>query len=166
MKTILYVLIEEKMTINRKIVDNPKSKVHASIYYLVQHLGDKLNRTKLVKLLFLMDETAKRKFGKTITGITYTYLLYGPYSDDIPFSVKEMDGYEIKETPNPEGFGYSYTVCDAPRIDPTEILDEKEIKVLDDIIKDHGYESLRKMLDYVYQMDCVKNADPLDVVLE
>jgi len=145
--------------------EEAKLKLHAAIYYLVQCIGDQLNRTKLVKLLFIADKMAKDKFQKTISGTSYVYLLYGPYSDDIIESIAEMDGYEIKESIVPHTGGYSYSIAGMPRIDPMELLDKKEIEIFKEVIKNHGGESLRNIVDYVYNLECMKDADPLDIVL-
>ena len=142
-----------------------ESKRNASIYYLVKRIGKQLNRTKLVKVLFIADNRAKKKLNRTISGTTYVYLLYGPYSEDIIKSIEEMNGYEINEIFNSSTKSYSYSETDMPRIDPMKILDRNEVEILDEVIKDHGEDSLHKILSYVYNLDCMKDTEPLDIVL-
>lgn len=140
-------------------------KLNSIIYYLVKSLPNRLNRTKLVKLVFLIDKLAKEKNGKTITGLEYIFLLYGPFADEIVDSVELMDDHEIKETKNRDG-SFSYSIANNPRFEPLEFLDNKEKDILFEIIEEYGYKSLREILDYVYGLEEIKDADALKIVLK
>ena len=156
---------ESEKMVTTAAAEEVESKLNASIYYLVKRIGKQLNRTKIVKLLFIADNMAKKRLKRTISGTSYVYLLYGPYSDDIIKSIREMDGYEINEILDPYTKSYSYSKTDMPRIDPMKILDRNEVEILDEVIKNHGEDSLREILSYVYNLDCMKDAEPLDNVL-
>lgn len=148
--------------------DLENQKLAAAISYLVRNLETNLTRTKLVKLLFLADRNAKLELDKTISGLKYNYYLHGPYNNDITAYIREMDGNEIQEIPQeyPTVSGYTYKTGDFPRVDPLELLSRDEINILNQVIMNYGRMSLSDILKYVYDLDCMKSAKPLDIVLE
>ncbi len=151
-------------------LDNKKLKM--VIYYLVIKLGNKLTRTKLVKLLFIIDYIAKNGkkmgIGKTITGTKYHYYHHGPFSRKIQNAIQDMQGREIVETdiskPGEFASYYKYTPGKMPRFDPNFDPDEKNI--IDFVIKEYGDYSLNSLLEIVYNVPEMKVAKPLDTILE
>ena len=136
-------------------------KVRDVIYYLVNKLGFIESRTKLVKLLYLADVEAKNKTGNTITGLTYVYHFYGPYSPQIIETALEMDGEEIKEIYNPYFERYEYVKGEQDR----EIkLTEEEIKVLEEIIEEYGKLGTNDIKERAYQTEPMKTAKPGEVI--
>lgn len=146
--------------------DNDKlMKLDAVIFCIVNSLADHLNRTKIVKMCFLIDLKYKKKYGRTITGIDYKYLLYGPYSDEIINSIQFMNGFEICETENFDG-SYSYSKGENPLLNPNDLLSDTELEVISEVIDEFGYESLKSLLKYVYNLDTMKKHQKLEIVLQ
>lgn len=141
------------------------SKLDAILYQIIKSLPHRLNRTKIVKLCFIIDLVNKEIHGKTITGINYKYLLYGPYSDEIINSIRVMDGFEIIERENGDG-SYSYFQGNKPLFDPSDILNEKELEITNKVIEKFGPQSLKSILDYVYNLDTMKKHNQLEIVLQ
>lgn len=149
-----------------------KSKLKMVIYYIVQRLGMRLTKTKLVKLLFLSDYVAKHGakhgIGHTITGTTYVYYNHGPFSFDIYPAIDDMKGQEIMEVDISELSKhhslFSYVEGPMPRFDVK--LDRKEKEILDFVIDSFGHMSLNDILSSVYSMKIMKKSDPGDILLE
>jgi len=139
-------------------------KLGDAIYYLVSKVGCIESRTKLVKLLYLADNLAKDKIGRTITGIRYVYHFYGPYSHDIIFKAVEMDSRgEIVEDYDPFYDRYIYYKGNVER--RIELSDD-EIKILDVVIEKYGKLRLDDILKEAYNTERMKRAKPGDIILE
>ena len=72
-----------------------ETKLESMLLGLLHLLGNRVYRTKLVKLTYLIDEANYRLRGNTITGLTYVWDNYGPNaeSNDI---VATLDRLEFK----------------------------------------------------------------------
>lgn len=148
------------------------TKLEMVIYYLVKKLGNRLTKTKLMKLLFISDYIAKegRKFGigRTITGTQYIYYHYGPFSFEVCPAIDEMNGYEILEFDLSESSQYgslfSYDLGTNPRFEIK--LNDVEKKILDIVSNKYGYMPLETLLTLVYNSKPMKNAKVNDIILE
>lgn len=58
------------------------SKIGNTVIYLSNHVPD-LNKTKILKLLFIIEEAAIKKTGKPFFGIDFQLWKYGPVPKDI-----------------------------------------------------------------------------------
>ncbi len=90
--------------------------------HLVQRLGT-MPRTKLVKLVYLIDERFFQLYGRTLTGMSYVYDDYGPNAvDNLIVRVGDMlNGHEllIEESVTKKGVRwYAYRTGPSPRFDP------------------------------------------------
>lgn len=135
-------------------------KLKTIIYYIVCKLGGQLTRTKLVKLLYLIDYFAiKTRLSATgITGVKYDYYYYGPFSREIIGAVDEMRGYEIMEGENISLEGNVYYLYflgkSSPRVQTK--LQSDEIKVIDKVIEKYGLLELPGLLKKVYATEPLK----------
>ena len=61
-----------------KIIDNV-------VRYLVRHYPEssELNKTKLTKLVYLVDWKSSQKYRKQVTSINWKFDHYGPYVSDV-----------------------------------------------------------------------------------
>jgi|GEM_PF-1736211 len=147
-------------------------KLKMVIYYVVRALELRLTKTKLMKLMFIIDYIAKNSrrlgIGRTITGSKYIYYHYGPYSRDVANAINDMNKYEIEEIDLGElsrySSLYSYRVGNRPRFNIE--LEPKEKEIIDYVIQNYGYMPLEKLLFSIYNTSFMKKAKPLDVLLE
>ncbi|WP_185715663.1 Panacea domain-containing protein [Halocatena pleomorpha] len=114
--------------------------------------GNVLTRTKLVKLLYLADRESYIRRRRQISNIQYIKYHYGPYSEDIVDTVKEMDGHEIIELSgrSQNGTFYQYksnTECQELKLTP----DERNI--LDKIIQEFSNTPTKELVETVYELD-------------
>ena len=78
-----------------------QTPLEAVIACLLSHVpGNNLNRTQLVKLVFLVDYESYVMCGETVTGVTYRYDKQGPFAWDIPDAAEKMETVEYKQVPN------------------------------------------------------------------
>lgn len=66
-------------------------KIGNSVIYLSTRVGE-LAKTKLLKLLFLLEEDSIKKFGKPFFGLNYKLWQFGPVAESI---YQELTGEEI-----------------------------------------------------------------------
>jgi len=143
-----------------------------AIAYLVveaDRLGVQLTRTGLVKLLFLADLRAKEQLGSTISGATYKYYTYGPFAPEIIDAIAEMDGREIVEEtrPHPTDTDAQVAYHYAPgKSDlPSEALDANQRRIIREVLHEYGALPLQTLLRHVYDTEPMRDAQPLQVVL-
>ena len=110
-----------------------------------------LTKTKLVKLLYLIDVEAYQEFGRTITGTQWTFFLYGPYAAEIDNALNSLAGHRVEETEflSSRGRrGYTYQRDEDPRLHEVLSLDER--LVVQDVLRRWADEELNQILDFVY----------------
>jgi len=125
------------------------------ITYLVLELADmgaSLGKTKLVKLLYLIDVENYRRRSQMLSGLEWVFYHYGPYSFEIDTELKRLSldlpqeevttqaGFTtitFKPSPNvPSGLGTDFS--------PAERL------VVDRVLREWGMEQLNPILNFVY----------------
>jgi len=107
---------------------------------VVRRLGQ-VTRTKLVKLVYLIDERYFRLYGETLTGLSYRYDHYGPNACDnaIVKTGDSLQGFELtmEHEPMVDGSKFTYQPGPKPRFAPS--LTDKEIGVVDDVLAEYGH---------------------------
>jgi uncharacterized protein YwgA len=142
----------------------------AVIAFLLSKAGN-LVKTKLVKLAFLGDVEAQKELGRKITHFCYSKYLYGPYPQDIEtvLTYLEAKGYiEYEEGINREGNTY-YLISLQENPGSARLinrfLQNKEKEILNKIVKEYGDLSLQTLLQHIYDMEDVKQAEFAKVIL-
>ena len=127
-----------------------EKKVTEVAAYLLRLRGGKMHYLKLVKLLYIADREALKRWGSSLTGDNYVSMYHGPVvsktynlmveEDDKPFWSRyisaPMGDYEI-ELRNED--------C------PTDRLSRAEEKLLNEIYKDFGYWNRWKLRDFTHK---------------
>ena len=75
--------------------------------------GVTLTRTKLVKLLYLMDVERVRGRRDPLTGLTWVFFHYGPYAYALIDTLEDMEGTVLTARPFHESVLY-WAVSEAP----------------------------------------------------
>lgn len=128
-----------------------------SVYSRIKGRG--IGRTKLMKLVFLIDYHAIKELGSKITKITWFKWLYGPFSRAVldTLDVLEDEGIvEIEEIPDIGRF-YKYS----KRI----VLPEKYKQIVDRVLNMYMETPLDRLLDKVYNLPEVKEKKIGDIIL-
>ena len=122
----------------RRVPTTPKppTMVQGVILRVLQHYRGPVYRTKLVKLVYLIDYLFYQHYGRTLTGLEYVWDHYGPnaISDAI---VHEASGLTrsgavyMSERPNPYGeLSYVYKIAPAASVRPLSAEAEQVVEAV------------------------------------
>ena len=132
---------------------------------LQMHGGVLYSKTKLVKLLFLIDKHFANKYGAPLTNVKYRSYFYGPYSGDIESALDYLteNGYITMRYVNDfiaEPY-YELTLIELPKF---SALSEKEKEEVRDFISRYVSAPLKDILEEVYQTEEYKNTEFGEVI--
>jgi hypothetical protein len=129
-------------------VADPAETLIPLLLSLAEREGIKIGKTKLVKLLYLLEVEFYREHHERLTSLTWVFLHYGPY----PLGLDDLlESPDVEVLPKRLTDGRSFqqvTVADAPRVisgpDPAvELLARR-------IFLEWGGLELNRLLNYVY----------------
>ena len=136
-----------------------EDKLKAVIFNIIERLPNNITRTKLVKILYLIDLSYVKAKKRSLTGLTYHSYYFGPYSEDIINAINQLKGYEVEEVSSISLDGreyYLYRPGMNPRWETPPALQDEEAEVIDQVISEHGNKSLDEILKYVYNTEPYK----------
>lgn len=108
--------------------------------------GVTLNRTKLVKLLYLIDVERVRSRRDPLTGLDWVFFHYGPYAMELIDTLEAMEGSELSVQPWKDSVLYR----GAPDAPDGEDWVPGIRGLVDSVIKRYAPLDLNELLDYVY----------------
>jgi uncharacterized protein YwgA len=136
------------------------------ILYLIEKLNGVLGKTHLQKMLFLIDLLSTKKFKKPLTILEFEKYYHGPYSKTVDDYTGHLEGkglVEIREFPlQVQGKTYTrYYLKGHTSIKKNlcENIGAESVLLIDDIIFSYGNISLHEVLDIVYGLETVKDAE-------
>jgi hypothetical protein len=111
-----------------------------------------VNKTKLVKYLYLFDLEHFRRFGRTLTGFTWTFHLYGPWTKEFEDFYGEMvkrGDIEVRPSSRPD---LDTEFVEAPeRVELADVVEDVTLELtLRRIVDTWADRRLGEILDYVY----------------
>jgi len=138
-----------------KMEDKQKERVLDLIKAICSRVQDKegyLNKTKLIKYLYLIDVEYYRNHGETFTGFNWIFYDFGPWAyeyNDIFNEVSLSSNFTIKEGSRPDLDTQFISTSDEVEFSSIfkDILDESMVIRIVDRWAD---ESLSSMLNYTY----------------
>jgi len=111
-------------------------------------------RTKLMKLLFLIDRELHRRHGATV--FRWKMYKYGPFSREVLVTLDDMEIYgSIVSRVEEDDIVYELAST-APAELPREVKE-----VADQVLETWAHRSLDDLLSYVYSLEEVKRLSPL-----
>jgi uncharacterized protein YwgA len=124
------------------------------ILYIVTKLRGGASRTRIVKLLYLIDYFSSKKLGSKITKVNYNYYYYGPYSPVIADKIQELKSKGVLvESEVENSFGEKSFLYDVvkPKKDLKDLLkDSKKTGIIDEVIEKYGQMNFKQLLEFVY----------------
>lgn len=137
------------------------SKLEKVIIYVISKLPNDVTRTKLVKLLYLIDLASFKEKKTSITNLIYVSYHYGPYCPKIIEALNNLNSFEIQEELNTSMDGntfYLYSLGTHPRLkySPDKLLKAEEKDIIDEILDNYGHKSLKCLLKIVYETKAYK----------
>jgi len=114
------------------------------ILYLVSLFPRGAGRLRIMKLLFLVDAEAKKRYGYTVTGVDWRSWRYSPFSREVLDVLDELarEGTLIADA----GSEVRYIALDEPPKLPDEVRE-----VVDNVVRKYGFLPLRELLKKVYE---------------
>ena len=141
----------------------------AALLYLASKELPVFDKYRAIKLLFLADRQHLLRFGRTITGDTYSALPYGPTPDQtldllnglekvaLEGSAPASDGvaelariFLVEDLAHPTYHAESEADFDA--------LSRSDVLVLDSVVRDHGHKTFNELRDLTHGMKAYTNA--------
>lgn len=141
-------------------MDSETEKIKKIILLLLNRLNENITRTKIVKLLFLLDYVNYVNNGKKITNISYDYYYYGPYSRKIIDVIDDMKNENLlseSEHFNSNGNVYYIYSTNSETQNPEQLLDSDETNTFEEVVKKYGHLSLKQLLEYVYSTPPIRD---------
>lgn len=130
----------------------------------IQELEGYLNKTKLLKLLYLIDVEHYRKYDATFTSFNWIFYEFGPWAYDynkIYDQIESLPDFKISKKGVPEEA--QYISCTSGEIDLGDIFPKPEDSLIfKEIVNKWAVEDLSKLLNFVYfhtepMVDAIKN---------
>jgi hypothetical protein len=130
-------------------------KLQSLISYVVselQDMGASFGKTKLVKLVYLIDVENYRIRGEKLTGVNWVFYYYGPYITDIDDTLRKLDLYIAEEETTTATqhrvFVYKgHWDAEKAFLEETSSLEQSLVKR---VLKKWALEDLNPILSYVY----------------
>jgi uncharacterized protein YwgA len=121
-------------------------------YYRVTGKG--IGRTKLMKLVFLVDYLHWKRFGKRLLDVKWVKYLYGPFSKAVLDALDELEREGVIGIVELDKGIILYTA-----LYNNIKLSEEAKKIVDEVVENFGKLSLDELLQYVYSLDEVRGRD-------
>ena len=120
------------------------------LLYVVSRFPRGVGRTRLMKVLFLVDAMASRSMGDSITGVEWRRWRYGPFSWEV---------LELLEDLVDEGL---LTVDPGPEVRYRAMVDEVSLplgvrEIVDKVVDEYGFLPLDELLGKVYSEYGIEN---------
>lgn len=110
--------------------------------------GATLTRTKLVKLLYLIDVSRSEGLGgRTLTGLRWRFLHYGPYAPELGATLEELENRDVIFGGK---FGDATLYRGARDVPDPQAWPASICLSVDRVVDDWAGAELNRLLDYVY----------------
>lgn len=124
------------------------SKIGNTVLYIAERV-EYLSKTKLLKLLYILDEFSIKKGGIPFLNLTYKVWKYGPVSEelfvDLSSSPTLLRNYIKKEIEN----GNEYIKPNATFSD--DEFSDNDIELMDDVIQRFGRKNANELTSYTHR---------------
>jgi len=123
-------------------------KIGHTIIYLSENISQ-LSKTKLLKLLYILDEISIKKSGLPFINLKYKVWKFGPVSEelfiDLSSETKLLGNFIVKN--NDEGVNYIQPKIPFSDAEFTDI----EMELLDYVIQKYGNLSAKELINYTHR---------------
>ncbi|CYU41839.1 SocA family protein [Streptococcus suis] len=109
-----------------------------------------LNKTRLTKLVYLIDWEMAKKYKRSCSGINWYFDNYGPYVHDVMKEATSDEQIKINEGfSNYGGPRYTFQLVD-PNFSEFSTLNLQELQIIDSVIDSTKDMSFNNFINYVY----------------
>lgn len=125
-----------------------------TILYVISSIDGNVSRTRIVKLLYLIDFFSLANLGSKVTKVNYNYYYYGPYSESIIECVDELKRHgDLQEFVIQNSFGnnsYLYEVTKRHSEIQGLTGSPEKLAIIDRVIRDFSRMDFKQLLGFVY----------------
>ncbi len=129
-------------------------KIGNLIIYLVDEIKRRhrqpLYLTKLLKLLYIIDETSVKETGVSVTGLEYRVWKMGPVAYDVYKDLKHENSDKLSSFAEAKTGGDSAQIKSVNRFDDSEFSDY-EMELIDRIIDEYGYYQKDELIKLLHE---------------
>ncbi len=129
------------------------SRIGNAAIYIAEHTSD-LSKTKLLKLLYLMEERSALKYQQPFLALPYEVWQAGPVAKDIYIDLSDgavlLSKYvrtELKKLDDGKDAQYIYPVAAFN----DEDFSVNEIRLMDEVLKEYGDKTATELVDIVHK---------------
>jgi len=122
----------------------------AAVRYLLERAQDKeipVGKTRLVKLLYLLDVEVYRLCLSSFTGLDWIFYKYGPYSHEVEAALSQLD---ISEVDIPIGGSRVFQKLGIDLEEDASRLEIETKAAIERLLAEWGTADLNELLDHVY----------------
>lgn len=132
------------MKINKRLIGN--------LIVLLSEKCRPLYHTKLLKLLYLLDEESTKRTGSPVTWLSYNVWQFGPVSEDVYFS--KLEGFnKFSEFVRFEHISDGkYIIRPVVKFDDSEFSD-LDLQIIEDVVKKFGKLNTKQLIEITHAKD-------------
>jgi uncharacterized phage-associated protein len=119
------------------------------ILYMSNKIGN-LYITKLLKLLYIIDEQSTKETGVPVTWLDYNVWQYGPVNPELHAELTFEEGRNLSEFIQVNKNIYGKVVEPVSKFDDSE-FSEYEMELIDKVIKDYGRLTSAQLVDLLHK---------------
>jgi len=133
-----------------RLTQSDRDKIGNAVVYIAQRVS-MLSKTKLLKLLYLMEEYSVKRFKTPFLGLPFEVWQAGPVVKDLFIDLSEtpilLDGYVEKEMDE----GKTYIKAARPFSD--DEFSDNDMIVMDDILRHYGKMTAKQLVEETHRKD-------------
>jgi len=123
--------------------------------------GSPAIKTRLIKLLYLVDLAHTHQTGRAATGLRWYYHRHGPYATGVESSLDRLVGPTLKMESAPTAAGQEALVVRATRPPPEHLLPDRLAAITDEVFARWARVDLAELLRHVYfDTEPMRGAEP------
>lgn len=129
------------------------SRIGNAVVYIAEHISN-LSKTKLLKLLYLMEERSALKYQQPFLALPYEVWQAGPVAKDIYIDLSDgavlLSPYvrtELKKMDDGKDAQYIFPISKFN----DEDFSAYEIRLMDEVLKEYGNKTAKELVDIVHR---------------
>ena len=122
----------------------------SGLIHLLAERVPKLYFTKLLKLLYIIDEIAVKETGVPVTWLKYRVWKRGPVAKYVFDEIKFYDGENLKDKIRIEGNEYGLVLISIKKFENSE-FSKYEIDLFDRVISEYGNKTSEELVEYTHK---------------
>lgn len=125
------------------------AKIGNTLVYFAEHVPH-LSKTKLLKLVYLLEETTIRRRSRPFLNLDFEVWKLGPVAKDLYFDLSSTKQYIFEDYIRTHLEEEDRVYVSAVRAFEDDEFSDVELSILDDVIKEFGHLSAKELVDITH----------------